>query len=486
MATCSSCGHYVGPTDADTCPHCGARLAGRMTIRALQIGALALAALGLGLLWWFATHSPVPTLKIGQAQSTMNFAYARVQGQVTRAPSYDPESGYLGFWIADETGEMLVSSYRATTQALMDAGRAPFIGDRVTVEGTLRIRQDSTSLTLNSADALRVQRPQPVAMDIGKIDATSALRVVTIRGQVRAVRSPYKGLTLVTLRDVTGEMDVAAPEAQVSPGQSAEATGSVTLYRDTPQVTLARADALRVLAEPTLITSPARIGQLAERAGQWASVHGSVVKVDPFSAGVKFTLDDGTGRADVVLWRDLYDVISPTLELAEGAQVSVQGEVSLYRGAVEVVPELPADVTLVAAAPAPTVAPTPAAPQPTAIAATAFPTPQPTVTPRPTPKPTLAVAVVTLGQLTPADKGKLCSARGKITAVIPFSRGMKYRLDDGTGKVILLLWQEVLDKAPDLARLTKGAQVSVTGTVDFFDGDIEIVPRWWTDVQVIP
>jgi DNA/RNA endonuclease YhcR with UshA esterase domain len=93
---------------------------------------------------------------------------------------------------------------------------------------------------------------------------------------------------------------------------------------------------------------------------------------------------------------------------------------------------------------------------------------------------------VTLGQLTPADKGKLCSARGKITAVIPFSRGMKYRLDDGTGKVILLLWQEVLDKAPNLAKLTKGTQVSVTGVVDVFGGDIEIAPRWGADVQVIP
>ena len=194
MATCPSCGRYVGPTDAGTCSYCGARLTGRMTLRALKIGALGLAVLGLILLWWFATHSPVPTLKIGQAQATMNFAYVRVEGQVTRAPSYDPDSGYLSFWIADDTGEMLVSSYRATTQVLVDAGRMPFIGDRVTVEGTLRIRQDSTSLTLNSADAVRVQRAQPVPMDIGQIDATLALRVVKIRGQVRAVRTPYKGL----------------------------------------------------------------------------------------------------------------------------------------------------------------------------------------------------------------------------------------------------------------------------------------------------
>jgi hypothetical protein len=69
MATCPSCGRYVGPTDAGSCPHCGARLAGRVTIHTLRIGALVLAMLGLGLLWWFATHSPIPALKIGQAQA---------------------------------------------------------------------------------------------------------------------------------------------------------------------------------------------------------------------------------------------------------------------------------------------------------------------------------------------------------------------------------------------------------------------------------
>ena len=52
--------------------------------------------------------------------------------------------------------------------------------------------------------------------------------------------------------------------------------------------------------------------------------------------------------------------------------------------------------------------------------------------------------------------------------------------------MILLLWQEVLDQAPDLAKLTKGTQVSATGTVDFYNGDIEIVPRLGTDVKVVP
>jgi DNA/RNA endonuclease YhcR with UshA esterase domain len=214
------------------------------------------------------------------------------------------------------------------------------------------------------------------------------------------------------------------------------------------------------------------------------------VQVSPFSAGIKFTLDDGTGRADVLLWQDVYAVLSPTLVLAEGAQVSAQGEVSLFHGAVEVVPEIPADVTLVAAAP--TIAPTPiatttpAAPQPTAIAAIASPTPQPTATPKPTPKPTQAITLVTLGQLTPSEKGKVVSVRGTITAVIKFSSGMKYRIDDGTGKVILLLWQEIFDKVPNREKLTKGAQVSVTGNVDVYNGDIEVVPGSGRDVRIAP
>ena len=464
MATCPSCGRYFPPY-TDACPLCGARLSHRMTIHAMRLTALGLAALGLILLWWFAAHTPVPAPKISQAQATMNFAYVRVEGLVTRPPSFDSGADTLSFWVADGTGELLVSSYRSTTQGLIRAEQVPGVGDRVSVEGTLRIRPDSASLTLNSAQALHIQRGQATPMDIGQIDAGAALRAVRVRGQVRAVRSPYKGLTLITLRDPSGDIDVAVPEeiaqfygplVELHPGQSAEATGAVTLYRDTPQITLGRSDALYALADSVPIASAARVADLGARVGQWAVVRGAVVQVNSFSAGVRLMLDDGTGRADVVLWRDLYAVISPTLELIEGTQVAVQGQVSLYRGAIEIEPELATDVTLVAAA------------LPTA------------------PRPTTPSEPTQLSQITPGDKRKLVAVRGKIVTAMLFSQGIKYWLDDGTGQVILLLWQEVLDQAPDLARLAKGTQVSVTGTVDVFEGEIEVVPKSAADVQVQP
>ncbi len=79
----------------------------------------------------------------------------------------------------------------------------------------------------------------------------------------------------------------------------------------------------------------------------------------------------------------------------------------------------------------------------------------------------MMLLITPMSQITSGDKGRLVSVRGKIVAVMHFSAGMKYRLHDGTGQVILLLWQEVLEEAPDLTRLTKDIQVSVTGTVAY-------------------
>ena len=147
MATshCPSCGQYVGPHEA--CPYCGAHLTGRTSIRAVKIGAILLATVGLALLWFAAIHAEVPTIEIGQTGATMNMAYVRLEGHYTRAPSYDPESDYLSFWIEDDTGEIRVSAYRAETRQIIAEGRVPALGDLVEVAGTLRVREDLLSLT---------------------------------------------------------------------------------------------------------------------------------------------------------------------------------------------------------------------------------------------------------------------------------------------------------------------------------------------------
>ena len=140
--SCPSCGRYVGPHGNEACPHCGARLTERISIRTVKIVAILLASVGLAVLWFAARRTEVSLIRIEQIGATMNMASVRVAGICSRTPTYDPKSGYLSFWIDDGTGEMRVSAYRAETEQIIAEKRVPALGDRIEVAGTLRIRQD--------------------------------------------------------------------------------------------------------------------------------------------------------------------------------------------------------------------------------------------------------------------------------------------------------------------------------------------------------
>jgi DNA/RNA endonuclease YhcR with UshA esterase domain len=452
MSNCPSCGRYVGPHEA--CPYCGARLAGRIPIRTVKVVALLLVTVGLAVLWFAATRAEVDRIQIGQVGATMNFAYVRIQGHCTRAPSYDPESGYLSFWIADDTGEMHVSAYRAETRQIVAEGRVPALGDLVDVAGTLRVREDFPSLTVNLSEQLYSTRSEPVDRDIGTIGPEDQFVRVRVRGQVRAVREPYPGLVLVTVRDASGSIDIAVSEDLValsgsSPalplGQPVEVAAAVSLYRDTPQLVPASVADIVSLDQPVPVAVEKRIGELSTvDVGQLALVHGTVTEVDPFSAGVKLTVDDTTGAVIVLLWQSICDSLPDPAVLDVGAEIQVQAEVSEYRGELELIPELAADVRVLAAAP--------------------------------------PSAEMMVGALTAADVGRVVTLRGALGPPDPFSAGVKFPLDDGTGQIVLLLWSDVYERAPE--GLGAGARVIVRGEVAEYRGALELIPRNAGEIQV--
>lgn len=447
MSHCPSCGRYVGPHEA--CPYCGARLAGRMPVRIVKIAAILLASIGLVALWFAATRAEVPLVKIGQAGAMMNMAYVRLEGRCSREPSYDPESDYLSFWIEDDTGEVRVSVYRAETRQLVEQGRVPVLGDMVEVAGTLRVRKDFLALTVNVPDQLKITRADAVDSDIGAIKPADLYSRVRVCGEVRSVYEPYDGLMLVTVRDETGEIPVALSEdlvklsgalPAVSPGQVVEVVAAVSLYGDTPQLVPASVADVVVLGEGSPIAAEKLIGVLSvEDIGRLVIVQGSVVEVAPFSSGVKYTLDDGSGAIILLLWQDVHDALPDPAALGVGADLRVQGEVSEYKGELEVIPELAEDVQVLVAAPAP--------------------------------------PGMTVGALTTADVGLVVTLRGTLGERETFSKGVRFQLDDGTGAIILLLWQNVYDEVPDAERLVDGVQVEVTGQIEEYQGALEIVPE---------
>jgi DNA/RNA endonuclease YhcR with UshA esterase domain len=454
MSQCPSCGRFVGPYEV--CPYCGARQAPRLSLRAVKWGAILLATVGLALLWIAAARAPLPHISIQQAAATMNFAYVEIAGQVVRSPTYNPDSRSLSFTVDDGTGQMRVWAFRDVVDKLRAAGRIPGLGDRVTVAGTLRVREEDVSLTLNVPEHLEIGRAAAEERAIGSITAADALRRVRVRGQVWDVREPYSGLTLITLRDATGAVDVAVDASlrhltgDFSPpevGQSLEVTATVSLYRDTPQLVPSSVGDIVPLAETVPVAERRPIGSLsAADEGRLVTVQGTVRQAEPFSAGYRMTLDDGTGSVTVLLWNDLYRALPDPSSLRTDAQLEVTGEVAIYRNTLEIIPVRPRDVVLLTGPP--------------------------------------SARALSIGALADQPLGATVTVEGTVIAAESFQNGFRLTLDDGTGQVVLLLWLSAYDRLADPARLQTGVRVRATGELDEYRGQREVVPARGSDVII--
>lgn len=516
-STCPSCGRFVGAQTV--CPYCGARVHKRLSLRVARYGAVALALLGLIALWWAARHADVPEIHVQDVAHTMNWAYVRMSGTVIRYPTYDEQSGYLKFRLYDGTGEIMVAAYRNESRALIADGKVPSVGDRVAVEGTLKVGQDWQSLIINVPANVVVERPSPTPVEIGDLDTGWVYRKVRVRGQVRALRVPYEGLTVVNVRDRTGAIDVvytadlvhlSGEPPAVVPGDSVQVDGAVTLYGESLQLSLDGAGGLVTLATEVPISWPRSAAEISSAdVGRMVRIEGTVRSARRMEAGYKLTLADDTGEVVVVLWQNVLSDKPQDVELRRGIRIAVRGLVSEYRGQLEIVPELPVDVwwPAVQAMPSPSPTPrptatptwtvrptdtpsptfTPGLPTPTSAPPTPTTSPTPTISPTPTPiPPTSTPAVLTLstGSVTKAQLGQVVTVQGQIITARQYSGGRKCYLDDGSGQLAVWLPAELYSRLPDAAGWVAGSVARVTGTVQEYKGELEIVPRDTADARL--
>ena len=508
MSHCPSCGRYVGPYES--CPHCGARLSGRIPIRVVKLFAVTVATVGLVVLWFVATRAQVPLIQVGQAGAMMNMAYVRLAGRCTSAPTYDSESEYLSFVIEDVTGEIRVFSYRAETRQIIAQGRLPAVGDLIEVAGTLRVRDDSAALVIESPGQLKTTRADPADRDIATIGSGDVYLRVRVRGQVRDIQEPYLGLTLLTIRDRTGAIPVAVTDdlvalsgnpIDVRKGQAVEVLAAVSLYRGRPQLVPASVTDIVPLSQPISIAIERSTGELmAADVGRLVTVRGNVARVDALSSGARVTVDDGSGAVAVILWQSVQGEPVGASSLEMGAEVQVTGEVALYQGELELVPALPQDVRVLAAAP-PSPDPTaPARPTPTLThqpspspsrAAEATPTttsqeaPAPRDTSTPERSPTPGVALMVMGAITPGHVGEYVTVEGTVVNAASFPNGFRFTLDDGTGQIALVMWHEVYDDCWDAGKINLGATVRAKGRVVLYEGEWQIQPNAGGDVKAV-
>ena len=145
-------------------------------------------------------------------------------------------------------------------------------------------------------------------------------------------------------------------------------------------------------------------------------------------------------------------------------------------------PTLPPTETLIRPTKTPLLTATPLPPTPIPPTATPLPpTPIPaTATPLPPPTP----AFVPLGQLGQLADGTVVSVQGQVVSTSSFSKGFKFTLSDSSGRATLLMWHNVYDDCYDKAGLNVGAMVTVTGEKGQFEGELQIEPRYGSQVKV--
>ena len=488
MSHCHSCGRFLGPQPS--CPHCGARQQGRLSIRAVKAGALIAATIGLLALWALATRAKVPQMSIAHIQATNNLAFVRLEGRCLDTPTVGSDRDYLSFRIADQTGTIRVSAYRNEAQALLADDRVPQPGDRVEVAGTLRVRDNRPSLTLNAPEHLNLSQEAAVDRSLGTITSADEFLRVRVRGQVRSIYSPYDGLTLITLRDPSGSLPLAIDDDWIALhgtpdwpqlGRTVEVTGTVSLYEDEVQIVpLSPAD-VRSSATDVSLAEPSPIGEIGPAdVGRWVTLTGTLSNRTPFSSGVKFTLSETTGAITLLLWQDLVDALAET-SLEEGAQIQATGQLSSYRGEIELIPALPVDIELLHAPPTPTPSPTP---RPTATG-TQAPTATPSPSPTPTPVATEQATAQPIGSLDAAYLGLQVTVEGSVVDTTSFSKGFTLSLADDSGQIEMVLWHDVYDELPSARRINVGAQLRVTGTVGEYGGQLQLTPSGTDGIHLL-
>jgi DNA/RNA endonuclease YhcR with UshA esterase domain len=126
------------------------------------------------------------------------------------------------------------------------------------------------------------------------------------------------------------------------------------------------------------------------------------------------------------------------------------------------------------------------------------PTPLPTGTPSPTVRlppeestltpeqsPTPPVPVTPIGGISADWVGQEVTVEGEVIETASFSAGFKLTLADRSGRIVLLMWHDVYDDCWDASQINIGAKVRASGTVDQYEGELQIQPGFGGDVKAV-
>lgn len=202
--------------------------------------------------------------------------------------------------------------------------------------------------------------------------------------------------------------------------------------------------------QPIATAQPATtpLNDIASRMGEEVTVLGQITAVSSFSGGYTFTLNDGNGTIALLMWNNVYDDCWDAPELNIGATVKATGEIGEYEGNLQLTPNFGGDVKVTSAG-----------------SATAPHSP--------------------IGELG-GHIDERVTVTGAVLRVEGAGSGTKIFIADDTGEILIFIWGNTLDRVPQNTALgVAGTQVRVTGVVEIYRSNREIVPVLPYDVVVL-
>ena len=355
---CPSCGRFVGAHDR--CPFCGTGMQKRMPMSVMRYAALLVALVGMVCLHLMAMYRDVPVTTIGAITPNMNYAYKSVTGRATQAPRFYEENGKVTgvqLTIADGSGELRVRGFKPVAEALRQRGVQIRKGDKVKVAGTLRVIEDNVSMMLQVPEHLEILDTEaPTVVAFNELGGVEDGKLVTVRGIIervdmpRSERAPYN----ILMSDGTGAgrvvawrnvFDANGNDARLQRGVTVEVRANVAQFRGEPQLQLADARDITVVADASqtdagseVTATPAvALSELgSEHVGKNVQIKGIVRSVRAPGEGSRapymVTLDDNGTEMTLVFWSATYAQLANAAALCAGAPVKATVAVSDYRG----------------------------------------------------------------------------------------------------------------------------------------------------------
>lgn len=314
-------------------------------------------------------------------------------------------------------------------------------------------------------------------VEIGSIVSTMNFAYVNIEGVVPQSARIFQTGDMVSsvsfsVDDGTGTIPVRAfgrngqalVDADKVPraGDRVSLDGSLNISADSVTLYLQVPENLEIVARyvpdlfPISRISRDRLGETVRVRARIKAVRAPQTERQPWL----FTLVDEDGEVDLTVWRDVKSAIPGADGLAEGAAIEVIAEVTSFRGDLRLTLGSPADLTI--------------------ISDSEYDAPATDYVEQP---PSSRPQLESIARVGADREGELVRVSGRVLRSASIRGGNFHIIADDSGQLKVVLWDRQFEGAA-LEDIAEGARLEVTGRVNVYREELEVVPRGSFDISV--